>query len=49
VVIYDRQFITVDVNKAFQRITGKSKNQMVGRSMSFNQYPNSDSQSIKKH
>jgi len=49
VVIYDRQFITVDVNKAFQRITGKSKNQMVGRSMSFNQYPNSFSQSIKKH
>lgn len=49
VVIYDRQFITVDVNKAFQRITGKSKNQMVGRSMSFNQYPNSFSQNIKKH
>jgi len=49
VVIYDRQFITVDVNKAFQRITGKSKNKMVGRSMSFNQYPNSFSQNIKKH
>ncbi len=49
VVIYDRQFITVDVNKAFQRITGKSKNKMLGRSMSFNQYPNSFSQNIKKH
>ncbi|MCW8831955.1 MAG: EAL domain-containing protein, partial [Colwellia sp.] len=49
VVIYDRQFIAVDVNKAFQRITGKSKNQMVGRTMSFSQYPNSFSQNIKKH
>ncbi len=49
VVIYDRQFIAVDVNKAFQRITGKTKDQMVGRSMNFNQYPNSFSQNIKKH
>ena len=49
VVIYDRQFITVDVNKAFQRITGKSKNKMVGRTLSFNQYPSSFCQNIKKH
>ncbi|NQY87852.1 MAG: EAL domain-containing protein [Colwellia sp.] len=49
VIIYDRQFITVDVNKAFQRITGKSKNKMVGRSLSFNQYPKSFCQNIKKH
>jgi len=49
VVIYDRQFITVDVNKAFQRITGKSKKAMVGCSLSFNQYPISFSQNIKKH
>ena len=27
VVIYDRQFIAVDVNKAFQRITGKERSQ----------------------
>lgn len=49
VVIYDRQFITVDVNKAFQRITGKSKKAMVGCSLSFNQYPLRFSQDIKKH
>jgi diguanylate cyclase (GGDEF)-like protein/PAS domain S-box-containing protein len=49
VVIYDRQFIAVDVNKAFQRITGKSKTKMVGSSLSFNQYPTSFSQNIKKH
>ena len=49
VVIYDRQFVVVDVNKAFQRITGKSKTQMVGCSLSFNQYPISFSQDIKKH
>jgi len=49
VVIYDRQFIAVDVNKAFQRITGQSKTKMVGSSLSFNQYPISFSQNIKKH
>ena len=49
VVIYDRQFIAVDVNKAFQRITGKERNQMVGRSLSFNQYPKSFTQNIKQH
>ena len=49
VVIYDRQFIAVDVNKAFQRITGKSKTKVVGSSLSFNQYPISFSQNIKKH
>jgi diguanylate cyclase (GGDEF)-like protein/PAS domain S-box-containing protein len=49
VVIYDRQFIAVDVNKAFQRITGKERNQMVGRSLSFNQYPKNFTQNIKQH
>jgi len=49
VIIYDRQFIAVDVNKAFQRITGKNKNKMVGRSLSFDQYPTSFCQNIKKH
>ena len=49
VIIYDRQFIAVDVNKAFQRITGKSRKQMLGRTMSFTQYPSSFSQNIKKH
>jgi diguanylate cyclase (GGDEF)-like protein/PAS domain S-box-containing protein len=49
VVIYDRQFITVDVNKAFQRITGITKTKMVGSSLSFKQYPATFSQNIKKH
>jgi len=49
VVIYDRQFVAVDVNKAFQRITGKERNQMVGRPLIFSQYPKSFTQNIRKH
>ncbi|MGL1957526.1 MAG: EAL domain-containing protein [Colwellia sp.] len=49
VVIYDRQFIAVDVNKAFVRITGKPKQQMIGCSFSFTQYPSNFTQNIKKH
>jgi len=49
VVIYDRQFVVVDVNKAFQRITGKERSQMVGRSLTFNQYPKKFTQNIKQH
>ncbi len=49
VVIYDRQFVAVDINKAFQRITGQEKKQIVGRSLNFNQYPKSFTQNIKKH
>tara|TARA_R110002167_G_scaffold179835_2_gene379735 strand:+ start:29452 stop:34200 length:4749 start_codon:yes stop_codon:yes gene_type:complete len=49
VVIYDRQFIAVDVNKAFQRITGKERKQMVGRTLSFDQYSKSFTQNIKQH
>jgi diguanylate cyclase (GGDEF)-like protein/PAS domain S-box-containing protein len=49
VIIYDRQFIIVDVNKAFQRITGKERNRMVGRSLTFKQYPKSFTQNIKQH
>ena len=49
VIIYDRQFMIVDVNKAFQRITGKNKAQMLGASFKFTQYPESFSQQIKKH
>jgi len=49
VVIYDRQFMTVDVNKAFQRITGKERSQTVGRPLTFSQYPKSFTQNIKKH
>ena len=49
VVIYDRQFVAVDVNKAFQRITGKERNQMVGRPLTFSQYPKSFAQKIREH
>ena len=49
VVIYDRQFITVDVNKSFQRITGKSKKQMLGESLKFSQYPEKFTQNVKKN
>ena len=49
VIIYDRQFVILDVNKAFLRITGKSKNQMLGESLRFPQYPTSFSNNVKKH
>ena len=49
IVIYDRKFTIVDVNKAFQRITGKNKLQMRGTQLKFEQYPESFSQNIKKH
>ncbi len=49
IVIYDRQFSVVDVNKAFQRITGRSKSQMRGTLLRFEQYPESFNQNVKKH
>ncbi len=49
VVIYNKQFITIDINKAFQRITGKTKTQMLGEPLKFNQYPESFCQNVKKH
>lgn len=49
VVIYDRQFTIVDVNKAFYRITGKSKTEMVGCPFKFEGYPESFTQGVKKH
>ncbi|MCI2285551.1 EAL domain-containing protein [Colwellia sp. MSW7] len=49
VIIYDRQFIAVDVNKAFQRITGTNKKQTIGSSLTFNQYPKSFTQNVKQH
>ena len=49
IVIYDRQFTVVDVNKAFQRITGKTKLQMRGTLLKFEQYPESFNQNVKKH
>mgnify|MGYP000504162418 CR=1 FL=1 len=49
VVIYDRQYFAVDVNKAFQRITGKDRMNMLGQPLSFTQYPSSFTDDIKKH
>ena len=49
IVIYDRQFTVVDVNKAFQSITGRSKLQMRGTLLKFEQYPDSFNQNVKKH
>ena len=49
VVIYDRQFNIVDVNKSFVRITGKARTEMVGKQLRFNRYPDSFTQAIKKH
>ncbi|ASP46673.1 EAL domain-containing protein [Cognaticolwellia beringensis] len=49
IVIYDRQFTVVDVNKAFQSITGRTKLQMRGTLLKFEQYPDSFNQNVKKH
>ena len=49
VVIYDRQFNVVDVNKAFQRITGKSKKIMLGTQLTFRQYPENFTANVKQH
>lgn len=49
VVIYDRQFNVVDINKAFHRITGKTKRQMVGTALCFKQYDDSFTNSVKQH
>jgi len=49
VIIYDRKFNIVDVNKSFQRITQKSKKQMIGNNLTFTQYPEVFTQDVKKH
>jgi len=49
VIIYDRKFNIVDVNKSFQRITKKSKKQMLGKILRFTQYPEVFTQDVKKH
>jgi diguanylate cyclase (GGDEF)-like protein/PAS domain S-box-containing protein len=49
VVIYNKQFITVDINKAYQRITGKSKKDMIGKALTFNRYPDNFTFNVKKH
>jgi diguanylate cyclase (GGDEF)-like protein/PAS domain S-box-containing protein len=49
VIIYDRTFNIVDVNKSFQRITQNSRKEMIGKSISFTQYPKSFTIDVKKH
>ena len=49
VIIYDRQFTTVDVNKSYQKITGKNRQSMLGTSMKFSKYSESFNQNVKKH
>ena len=49
VVIYDKQFITVDINKAFVEITGKNRDYMLGKPLTFSQYPDDFCKNIKKH
>jgi diguanylate cyclase (GGDEF)-like protein/PAS domain S-box-containing protein len=49
VVIYDKQFITVDINKAFVEITGNDREKMLGQALTFSQYPDDFCKNIKKH
>jgi diguanylate cyclase (GGDEF)-like protein/PAS domain S-box-containing protein len=49
VVIYDKQFIAVDVNKAFVKITGKTRELMLGKPLAFQQYPIEFCRNIKQH
>ena len=48
-VIYDRKFKIVEINKAYQTITGRNQKQMIGQPLAFNQYPDSFAQQVKKH
>lgn len=49
VVIYDRAFNIVDVNKSYQRITQKTRKEMLGITLDFAQYPKSFTKNVKKH
>lgn len=49
VVIYDRAFNIVDVNKSYQRITQKTRKEMLGITLEFAQYPKSFTKDVKKH
>ena len=49
VVIYDRQFQIVDVNKAFQKITGESKTHALKQKLRFKRYNESFTNTVKKH
>ena len=49
VVIYDKEFITVDINKAFSEITGKDRESVIGQPLRFHRYPDEFCQNIKDH
>jgi diguanylate cyclase (GGDEF)-like protein/PAS domain S-box-containing protein len=49
VIIYNRQFKVVDVNKAYQKITRETKSKILGRELNFELYSNNFTQSVKKH
>ncbi|WP_440875522.1 EAL domain-containing protein [Thalassotalea sp. PLHSN55] len=49
VVIYNRQFNVVDVNKAYQRITQKTKSSMIGKQLNFSRYSEQFTLNVKKH
>lgn len=46
-VIYDQYFTIVDVNKAYQKITGISRQQALGAALEFAQYPLSYTADVK--
>ncbi|NQY65208.1 MAG: EAL domain-containing protein, partial [Alteromonadaceae bacterium] len=49
VVIYDRKFKIVEINKAYETITGRNQKQMIGQPLTFHQYPDSFTQQVIKH
>ena len=49
VIIYDHLFNIVDVNKSYQRITSKTKRQVLGKAMKFTQYSDRYTQDVKQH
>ncbi|WP_394174940.1 EAL domain-containing protein [Thalassotalea litorea] len=49
VVVYDDEFRTVDCNPSFQRITGQTRSEAIGRHLEFRSYPQSFLQNLKKN
>ncbi|TLU67661.1 EAL domain-containing protein [Thalassotalea litorea] len=49
VVVYDEEFKTVDCNPSFQRITGQTRSEAIGRALEFKSYPQSFLQNLKKN
>ncbi|WP_182440198.1 EAL domain-containing protein [Colwellia sp. RSH04] len=47
-VIYDKNFQLVDINKAFTKITGQHKEEVIGEPLQFRLYPESFTSNVKK-